>query len=338
MLVGCNSGNLKSEQASLGDTQIKEEAQFSENTAESESNETTSNSSDTSNKEVENKINSLSMEKRMMRLLADVNQYTWGSDNFNESKEQFITSLFYMHGQSEDIKKYINETYLYEIPFSYDFTEITDLSSDGGYIYKYNKDAYEFVYNRVFNENKSVEKDIEVSPYDPPLIDIILVSYNEIDLNKYEVIGAYDGTGRIKIVIDYNNDGIIINSIERYEEIGSIGKFIIEETKEMPESDFTVMEIKNPEYTNELESNLTTYIFTISGKYNVIGVFIKKSLDSEEEVYDLDWEGENVVLKYKTMFPTDFSEEVLLIRSAGGTEYKMQLNDAVDRGLYYFEE
>ena len=79
-------------------------------------------------------------------------------------------------------------------------------------------------------------------------------------------------------------------------------------------------------------------MFLIEGKYDVIGVSTLKTLDSEEETYDLDMWGENVVLKYKTMFPTDFSQDTLLIRAAGGNEYKMQLNDAVDREPYLFEE
>lgn len=39
------------------------------------------------------------------------------------------------------------------------------------------------------------------------------------------------------------------------------------------------------------------------------------------------------------MFPTDFSNDLLIIRSEiSGYEYRMQLNNAADRELYLFEE
>lgn len=284
---------------------------------------------------LENKFDALPIEARMERLLNDVNQYTWNMDDLQIVKEEFVKSIFYMN---EDSKKYINETYIYEIPSSYDFDVNIDSTGSQGTIYKYDGDTYAFVYNSIFNENITLEGTMDIYPYDPPILDTILVSYNKTDLNTYDIIGAYEGTGRIMITVEYSNCGMVIKSIERYEEKGSIGQFKIEEIKEIPSGNINLMEITNPAYQNEPDSNLTTYIFSIEGKYDVIGVFTIKTMDSEQEVYDLDVGGENIVLKYKTMFPTDFSQDTLLIRSAGGTDYEMQLNDAVDRELYLFEE
>jgi hypothetical protein len=237
-----------------------------------------------------------------------------------------------------NLKKYINETYIYEIPSDLDFNkEIVSIEGEGIYN-RYQGDMYAFVYNSIFDENIEAEKSKDISLFDPPLLDTTLVSYEKTSGDTYKVIGAYDGTGRIAVIVDYNSVCMVIKSIERYEEKSSIGKFKIEEVDEMPSGDFTELDITNPAYGNEPEENLTLYMFLIEGKYDVIGVSTLKTLDAEEETYDLGLGGENVVLKYKTMFPTDFSQDTLLIRAAGGNEYLLQLNDAVDRDPYLFEE
>ena len=291
---------------------------------------------DDSEKSAENKFDVLSIESRMERVLNDGNKYTWNIDDLQTAKECFVRDLFLMYGCNDSLKEYINDTYIYEIPSSLDFKGQEDARGYGGMIY--DGGTYAYVYENIFGESIKTEDTVIIEPCDPPLIDTILVGYEQTDSSSYKIIGAYDGTGRIEITIDYGNSGMVIRSFKRYEEKGSIGYFKIEELKKIPSGNINLVEITNPAYFNESEENLTSYIFAIQGNYDVIGVFTKKTMDSEEEVYDLDIGGENIVLKYNTMFPTDFSQDTLLIRSAGGTEYMMQLNEAIDRELYLFEE
>lgn len=284
---------------------------------------------------LENKFDALSTEERMERVVNDVNRYLW---NVDENQEDNFISAMFIGYDDDNLKKYINETYIYEIPSSMNFKKNVIDSAESETVYEYDGDTYAYVYNNIFGKNIILENTVNISLFDPPLLDTILVSYEGIEDNTYKLTGAYDGTGRIEVIVDYSSAGIVIKSIKRYEEQGSIGKFKIEEVEEVPSGDLTLLEISNPAYEGEPEENFTTYLFAIEGKYDAIGVFTTKTFDSGVEAYDLALGGENILLKYKTVFPADFSYDILFIRSAGGNEYKLSLDDVVDREPYLFEE
>jgi ABC-type antimicrobial peptide transport system permease subunit len=114
--------------------------------------------------------------------------------------------------------------------------------------------------------------------------------------------------------------------------------FIIEEYKSIPEEVTEYFEYLNPLYEDVDEDKLTTYYFEIDGAYNSIGLESVQNLDDLPEAFAVDSDGSNMFLVYKTFFPSDFSSDTIIITSENGNEYKLQLNDAVDRDLYKYVE
>lgn len=332
-------------------TNNEEQENISPATPDNTNNSSQESDNSTANNETpENTFNKLTLEDRMKRVLNDANEFTWNfDDGILSAKDDYIYSLI-IRNYNNDFKGYISDTYIYEIPTSLNFDiELVQLN-DGGYKFEIDGETYDFIYNSIFDEEIISQDVVEVYPFDPPLLDTELVSIDEIYANTYRITGTYDdmvGTYRIEVTVEYGGFGMIIKSVERFIEqsnetteenpTASDTIFRIRELVDIP-SDKPTFEFINPAYTDEPFDNLTKYIFDIDGYFKSVKLLTQESIGLEEE-YDLDLESGDVVLVYYTMFPNDFANDVLIIKSTVSEyEYHLQLNDSVDRDLYLFEE
>lgn len=150
---------------------------------------------------------------------------------------------------------------------------------------EFSGETYAFLYNSIIDENIEAQDTVEVWTFDPPLVDTTLNSIDEIYENTYRITGSYegyDGLNSIEVTVEYDERGMIIKSVERFEletkEDVSSEIFRIEEVTEYSEN-ASVLEFINPAYVDESIEYFTKYIFMINGKFDSVKLLTQKSLE-----------------------------------------------------------